>query len=957
MFRETHSRLLGMLLLFLFSSLFANAQNPDDPEADSLSSESLPSWNAPDLSVLDVEAPERVPSGEEFSFRFVIGNLGTARSGPSTLVVKIDSVELERLLVDSIESNGMLEEMLPLALETPGRHTLHIILETTEESLDVNSGNNNREAFIRVEGLENPAPELSYHTAFEDFDLTIGERADMPLLIRNPGFAPTDLIPISMYIDDEEVLSGELEPIPPGGEFEIAIPWEVVTPGKHIVGLKLDLPDHYRDWEATRFVNWELIVPYNPPQFNTIIKDTWVPIGPSRLDNKSTGRMDRIIFHPTNKNIMYAAAPSGGLWKTTNFGGSWTPLFDGQQSLTVRGICLDPNEPDIVYASTFTTTGTYELNGSGIYKSLDGGKTWRRFASTGVATTIDEMFLFRSKTGIIIYAASDRGILRYKSNNPKALTSTDAEWEVIKAGTVMDIAFEPGKPEVMYTTMYRNATIGGRMTAVFDAVYRTDKASTARDNNTDWSKRTGGIDALSGLQAYAKIDIQKSNPKVMYMAFRFNNINWIFRSNNAGINWLRVATVRDPYFDYVRIHPNNADVIYVGGVKLFKLEVDEKKQTSKQYRITAPHDDQKILEFEPSDPNYYWALNDGGIWRCKCVPGKEDPCEQKNNNLQTMQFYDIDASRTKSMVVGGTQDNGTMVYYDNKAIWKDIKGGDGAMSVFNSNDNKVIYAQHQFLRDTRRCDLGLNCSPSIRGHWKNAANGLPGSGWGYDQWWISGHPVDKDQLFAQGTQLWHTSNGGSNWSQKGPYKMRTSEIVRRTAVQPGTNWWYVGTNMGRVYYSSNAGITWNILDTHVNNQSVKSMAFSHKNPSVLYVVYTSNNSTQDDQRVYQFTLTGTSPTSWNVANITANLPKRVRAPGRTATMDIRVICGDGHRGDVCYVGYEKGVYKYDDKTTRWTPYDTGLPNVKINDLVVDPTTLYLRAGTWGRGAWSVVTGP
>jgi hypothetical protein len=177
--------------------------------------------------------------------------------------------------------------------------------------------------------------------------------------------------------------------------------------------------------------------------------------------------------------------------------------------------------------------------------------------------------------------------------------------------------------------------------------------------------------------------------------------------------------------------------------------------------------------------------------------------------------------------------------------------------------------------------------------------------------------------------------------------------VTKVLVQPTTFTWIAGTSQGQLWSTSTAGSPWSLEFEHPYGASVASMAFAPTDHRVLLVSFAAGGANAYT-RLWRFEINPGPPMVWTASDITDNFPTQ-----RTA----RVISGDGYSTEVAYIGTERGVFR--GKTTsgcgscvwNWQPYNSGLPLVQINDLLVDPASKQLRAGTWGRGAWAVITGP
>ena len=398
--------------------------------------------------------------------------------------------------------------------------------------------------------------------------------------------------------------------------------------------------------------------------------------------------------------------------------------------------------------------------------------------------------------------------------------------------------------------------------------------------------------------------------------------------------------------------------MYFGGIRLYKAELVNGKWTV--YQVKGVHVDQKDLRFSPHNANTYWITNDGGIWKCTLQYNTYDTVQHRNEELRTVMFFDIDVYPTDyDYIIGGTQDNGTILYEGND-VWKGVRGGDGLYSLIAPTNKSILYSQHQFLRDTYQSRDGGNT-------WrrKNVNNGLPASNrWGAFDAYITVHPNGTDHVLAEGQQVLSSTDGGVNWFYKGPSLTGQNHYVRRITFQPGTCEWIAGTSRGEIWYSSTGGQGfWSRADSRwFDVASVSNIAFSTNNSNVFYVTYDGGD---DYRRIQRFEYNSSGFGSWNGTYITDNLPSRLKPTGddtQGRKLVIYAIAADGFDDATAYVGTNQGVFRGHASSPHsnwnWQPYNSGMPLTSVHDLVVDKTNMrLLHAATWERSAFSVVTGP
>ena len=946
-------------------------------------SEEVPGWRMPELAItsLTVE-PERANPGDRVELRATVSNLGTGEAEAARIIFLVDGVELTREGVEPLPPFGRAEYTVSWIAEGPGRHAVVAELELPTGVFDGSSENNVRRAIARVSGEETPVPEIEVTTQ-ECYTCPFvpGEPGDIPLIFRNPSFAVLHNILVHFYIDGEHVGDGLVEHLEPGEQQEMAIHWEVVTAGEHVISVQMDLPDEFPDAIAQGVKGWYVAIPDKTILYDAVAKGKWTSIGPQKLDNGDVGRINDFAFHPTDHNTMYACGwgqdgsvpAAAGVWKTTNGGLNWSPVGDKLPSMMVMCVAVDPQSPINVYAGT-----AY----NGIFKSRDSGSSWDLFAGPTITGNFVSELIVRSESAptspkVVIYAGTNGGVLRYTSDDYWAQNSTAAEWDKIKTGVITDLAVHPTDRNTVYASVEN------------DGLYRTTKGVTAKVESPpgthDWSKIGAGLPAIAGWRALT-IDIYKSNPSYMYVGVRNPKAGYdfaLYRSSNGGDNFTVMVEYASgvlvgQYNPFVRCHPSLLDIVYFGGVVLYQWSSHNPPEgkTSWTYDVPLWRCDMKALQFHPSSADVYYLACDQGIYRCKTntTPAKHykdsknyglsgDTFEARNNNLRVTEFYDFDVGTgNPPIVIGGTQDTGNLLYKGNLQ-WQSLSiynYGDGFYTLIAPSNNNVMYAQFQFFQSTARSGDGGKL-------WQKIAEGkgVP-SGVTWDDY-ITVDPNYPNTVLAAGSsgdttkggQVYATTDAdlGANctWTGRGPFGTTVKGSVTRVVIQPGTTHWFGGTSQGQIWYSS-AKIqgTWNLIDSHPDQASVISMAFSPNDQDVLYVLYSGGDIYRRVQRLEMI-----SPGSWVGSWINDNLGSKVTINQVEVGLYPRVICGDAHRSDVAYVGTDHGVFRWDGtKPTydSWQAYNDGLPLTTVVDLKVGPDKM-LYAATKGRGAWVVITGP
>lgn len=984
-----HVRIILALLLLIISVGCVNT-TPQEEDV-----ESVPGWRMPELAVTDLTTrPERPNPGDEITLSATVSNIGAGDTPRADLVFYVDNMKIRLVTIDSLLPNEEKRIEASWKATGSGKHLVRAELEIASADFDSSLSNNVHTAVVRVPGDSAPVPELEFAKIdSNNLKLAIGTSARIPLKVRNPGFIETPSVPVTFYIDRKRVSTGEIAHLAPGEVQEIDIPWSGVTPGEHLITLEMAPSDIFPDNDTPYVKTWYVAIPDRTTRYDVVAKDKWVSIGPRILDNGWVGRMNVLAFYPKNSRIMYAggfgfdasidAAP--GVWKTENGGDSWSAIGDQLPSMLISAVVVDPKYPDIVYAAS---RGSINGGGEGIFKSTDGGQTWFEFVDPQLLKGIGELSGVRNLVirypgyptpdTVLIYAGTFQGLLRYMSNNPWETRSATSDWEIIKTGSIRDIAIHPSNPAIIYVSVDSSG--------LFTTKYGTSQNIT----DADWSHLVNGLPAITP-QSWFTLDLVERYPNVLYTGIanpKSGVYFGIYRSVNEGQTWNIVKEYTDSDLDgalynpYIRVYVNSqsnppAFIVYFGGVALYQyVENPTPQKGGVTARVYGVQSDLKRLEFDPENSGTYYSLGDQGIFRCKVQGASSnwvfdknnnkryaisaDACVHRNTDLRVTEFYDFDVSRTRSnRIIGGTQDTGTLLF-EGSPDWRLIKGGDGLYSLFDPNNDQVMYAQHQCLggaNPTRRKEDGKDWVPV-------QTNNLP-TGCGYDSAYIAHDPNQSNVLVAVGNQVYSTNNGGQSWTGEGPQNATFFGPVTRVVIAPGTRFWIAGTQSGQIWIrypqrriappSDSTPVQqrpdWELLYQHQDGASVQSLAFAPTDSTVLYAIFRGGAA---ERRIWMFQLNPTPGFPWGTwapKNITKNFPENL-VPW--------VITGHPNDPLRAFVGTNKGVLSWSlltDSQFPWQLYNDGLPLTSVVDLIAVPNQGLLFAATKGRGAWQVVTSP
>ena len=643
----------------------------------------------------------------------------------------------------------------------------------------------------------------------------------------------------------------------------------------------------------------------------SIFAESWSIIGPTvppvGASYTGIGRLNCIAFHPTTSTTIFVGAASGGLWKSTNSGSSWTTATDNLGTLGVSSISFDPADPNIMYIATGDGDGNsnYSL---GVLKSTNGGLTW---SATGLnwtssqTTTINSIIVHPTNSNIII-AATSKGIQK----------SSDAgtSWTKVLDGYFFkDLEVNITNPTIWYST---SNSIG---------IYKsTDAGST-------WNLVTTGLPSSS--YGRIAIAIAKSSPSTVYALYvnSTNGFKGLYKSTNDGVNWTEQSTTPNVlswdgtgtsgqgYYDLVLdVDPTNPAIIYTGGIDLYKSTNSGVTLTNltKWYTGAATpyiHADQHGFAFDPTTSSTIYAVNDGGIYKST---NSGTTWSDLSSGISITQYYKIGSSATNSArIYAGSQDNGTHSVVS--GTWSAPVGGDGMETIIDYTDQNIGYASIYYGTIYKTTD-----GSTFSGLTTNAGSGE----------WVTPYiinPTNPQSLYIGTAQVYKTLNRGGAWSQLGTVSIGGG-LIDHIAIAPSdTNTIYF-SNAGGFYKSTNNGSTWAQVSTAAG--IITGIAVHPANPQLVYITISGYGTT----KVQKSTDGGTTLT-----DISTGLPA-------IPTNCIAINPGNGNQ---IVVGTDVGVYYSENSGASWSTYSTGLPNVIITDLEFHVSSSELRVATYGRGLW------
>jgi photosystem II stability/assembly factor-like uncharacterized protein len=715
----------------------------------------------------------------------------------------------------------------------------------------------------------------------------------------------------------------------------------------------------------------------------------WRNVGPDNI----SGRCTDVWGISGNKNIVYAAFATGGLWKTADAGKTWLPLFDKQGTQSIGNMAIAPSNNNIIYVGTGEANiFRASLPGIGMFKSADAGKTWQHIGLENTGT-IARVIIHPTDASTVYVAAGGN---EWSYNNDRGVYQTTdggKTWKKIlgnddKTGCI-DLRMDPSDPNIIYASMWNR--IRKRWSDPVpednDHIYKTT------DGGKTWKPLTNGLPATKNTGRIG-LAIAQSNPSVIY-AFVDNHDKKrepkagetdpygrireiivkgveVYRSNDKGESWTKMSENNDFMERFcgtygwvmgqIRVNPMDENCVYILGVPMAKSNDAGKTWKRFQPKDTTSdyiHGDNHGLWIDPADSNYIINGDDGGV-ALTYDGGKK----WKNfyKQIPTTQFYNITYdSRVPYNIIGSVQDEGSFMGSIKNTFgikdstiskWKYGPGGEGVIHAIDPGDANTIYTS-SFYGRLIKANLDLPDSVQDRNIAPKKANDEET----HRGEWLAYTMISPHNSFTvyHGMQyLFKSADSGATWKRispdmsnnnklrmgKTPYAINHQAITAVDESPFKKGLLYVGTDDGRVWISLNDGGNWNEITNGLPaNAHVSRLVASKYNAAAVYV--TLSDRREDNIAPYIFKSADMGKTWIPVAG---NLP---HSP-------VNVIREDPNKKNIMYCGTDMGVYVSNTGGQKWIPLNNNLPAiVSVQDLFIHPKTNQLVIATYGRGIYAL----
>ncbi|HNQ59193.1 MAG TPA: T9SS type A sorting domain-containing protein [Bacteroidales bacterium] len=650
----------------------------------------------------------------------------------------------------------------------------------------------------------------------------------------------------------------------------------------------------------------------------------WESIGPKTypsLGYKGLGRINAIAFHPTNPDIFYIGAPSGGLWHTYDGGNTWGSNTDNLPTLGVSAIIVDYSNPNLIYIGS----GDRDANdavGMGVLRSNDSGLTWELW-NNGMGEKIVGRLIQHPTNPSIILAATSGGIFKTIDGG--------ANWAIKKTGNFKDIVFKPNNADIIYACSGAN-------------FFRST------DGGENFTQITNG---LTGGQR-AVVAVTPANPEYVYLLVSDNSSGFkgLYRSTDGGTSFVTMSNSPNildwscdgsgsggqAWYDLeIAADPMNPNLIYAGGINIWKsYNGGETWQITAHWyggcNVQAVHADHHVFEFSPIHHHLYVG-NDGGIYS---TANQGQTWTEYTSGLVISQIYKIgqDVADTSHLIIG-MQDNGTSTLINN--VWADTRGGDGMECIIDYQEPAYSYASLYYGDIARFYNNNGGYTIAAKGKFGITEDGD----------WITPytlHVTDPNRMFIGYKNIWR-----GQYIRTTPQWVKISDnlagnnntnirIVEQSQANPDILYFARWDNKLFRTDNANAGQpVWVNLTSllPLSGQTPSALRPHPTKPDIIYMalggkIYKSQNRGQ----------------SWT--DISGSLPN---VEYSSIAFYIRA-----HEG--LYVASDIGVFYKDSTLTDWIQFSNGLPvDASIREIEIaynNQNNEYdrIRAGTYGRGVWS-----
>lgn len=689
-------------------------------------------------------------------------------------------------------------------------------------------------------------------------------------------------------------------------------------------------------------------------------------IGPSFM----SGRIADIEIDQTDPATWYVGVASGGVWKTENAGTTWTPLFDKESVYSIGTVTIDPSNKNVIWVGSGENDGGRHISfGDGVYRSADGGKTWKNMGlekSEHISEIIvhpnDPNIIWVASQGPLWSSGGERGV--YKS------TDGGKTWKnTLSSGIwtgVTDMIIDPRDPNRLYAATWQRQ----RTVAAYIGAGPESGLHMSNDGGETWTKLETGLP--KGNLGKTGLTISPQNPDVLYAAIELDQREGgVWRSSDRGASWTKMSDMVSGgtgphYYQELFANPHKFDQIYLAN-NLTQVS-DDGGKTWRVLKQEYKHVDDHAIAFHPTDPDYIMVGSDGGIYESH----DGENSWRYISNLPITQFYKVavDDAAPFYFIYGGTQDNSTQGAPSRTNNRHGIQNSDWFITLFadghqpatEPGNPDIIYSHWQqgnLVRADRTNGEVVHIQPQPK-------PGEPAERFNWDApIYVSRH--DPKRIYHASQRLWRSDDRGDSWTAISPDLTRNQDRMKLPVMGRQWSWeagWdllamsnynsitsvgespldenilYVGTDDGLVQVTDDGGQTWRKVEVG-SMPGVPDTAFVNDIRADLFdkdTVYVAlDNHKYGDYKPYLLKSTNRGRT-WK--SMTGDLPEKHL---------VWRIVQDHVDNDLFFLATEFGVFFTTDAGKKWIELTGGSPTISYRDVVIQRRENDLVAGSFGRG--------